>query len=241
MFPAEELATLQTNLALMLNDVQVQYQQALDASHHGHPTVMERMHTGQRGRPRIEIDPGFLEFAHEHRSTSGIARFLGVSRGTVQSALLREGFVQVQTAPFVDDPSPDQPHSADEEPDDILDPDLPIPNNLPPDLENAAPAPTSESAGGLSTIADWELDSLLLRLRTRFRRAGVSMLDGMLRRLGHHVQQTRIRESLCRIDPVHRVFQRIRIRRREYRVAGPNSLWHHDRQHGTSDLIIGHI
>ncbi|KAJ7913422.1 hypothetical protein B0H13DRAFT_1508395, partial [Mycena leptocephala] len=83
-----------------------------------------------------------------------------------------------------------------------------------------------------STILDWELDSLLLCLRTHFRRAGISMLDGMLRRLGHRVPQIRIRDSLCRIDPVHRVFQRIRIRRREYRVAGPNSLWHHDGQHG---------
>ncbi|KAK6971424.1 hypothetical protein R3P38DRAFT_3497440, partial [Favolaschia claudopus] len=34
-FPPEELSVLQQNLALMLNDVRVQYQQALDASHHG--------------------------------------------------------------------------------------------------------------------------------------------------------------------------------------------------------------
>jgi hypothetical protein len=31
---------------------------------------------------------------------------------------------------------------------------------------------------------------------------------------------------------VRRIFERIRIRRREYRVLGPNSLWHHDGQHG---------
>ncbi|KAJ7727773.1 hypothetical protein B0H16DRAFT_1331371, partial [Mycena metata] len=77
-----------------------------------------------------------------------------------------------------------------------------------------------------------ELDSLLLQLRTHFRRAGISMLDGMLRRLGHRVQQDRIRESLCHINPVHRVFQRIQIRRRQYYVAGPNSLWHYNGQHG---------
>jgi hypothetical protein len=29
------------------------------------------------------------------------------------------------------------------------------------------------------------------------------------------------------------VFQRITIRRRTYHVPGPNSLWHHDGQHGS--------
>ena len=33
-------------------------------------------------------------------------------------------------------------------------------------------------------------------------------------------------------DPVRRIFERIRIRRRQYSVLGPNSLWHHDGQHG---------
>ncbi|KAJ7867303.1 hypothetical protein B0H13DRAFT_2236738 [Mycena leptocephala] len=204
-FPGEELRTLQTNLGLMLNDVQIQ--------------------------PRVGIDPNFLQFAHDHRSTTGIGRFLGVSRSVVQPALLRQGIVQPQQAPFIDEPTPDELLSDDETPDEILDPELPIPDNLPPDLENIAP---TGSSGDLSTILDWELDSLLLRLRTHFRRAGISMLDGMLRRLGHRVPQIRVRDSLCRIDPVHRVFQRIRIRRREYRVAGPNSLWHHDGQHALS-------
>ncbi|KAF8176256.1 hypothetical protein K438DRAFT_82250 [Mycena galopus ATCC 62051] len=212
----------------MLNDVRIQYQQALDASHHGHASVVETIHTGRVGRPHIEIDPEFLQFAHDHRSTTGIGRFLGVSRGTVRSSLLRQGLLQPQAAPFSDDPALDEPLDGEAEgSDNILDPDIPVPHNLPPEVEHMVAAPAL--AGD---IADWELDSLLLRLRTHFRRAGVSILDGMLRRLGYRVPQTRLRESLCRIDPVHRVFQRIRIRRREYHVAGPNSLWHHDGQHG---------
>ena len=63
------------------------------------------------------------------------------------------------------------------------------------------------------------------------------MLDGMLRRLGHRVQAERIRQSLIWIDPVHRIFDRIRIRRRGYTVPGPNALWHHDGQHGKSVLL----
>lgn len=58
------------------------------------------------------------------------------------------------------------------------------------------------------------------------------MLDGMLRRLGHRVPMDRIRASLARIDPVQRVFGRVTLTRREYKVAGPNALWHHDGQHG---------
>ncbi|KAG8941496.1 hypothetical protein FRC03_004468 [Tulasnella sp. 419] len=54
----------------------------------------------------------------------------------------------------------------------------------------------------------------------------------MLRRLGHRVPVRRIRESLYRVDPVRRVFGRVKIKRRTYKVPGPNSLWHHDGQHG---------
>lgn len=83
-----------------------------------------------------------------------------------------------------------------------------------------------------SDINDSELDDMVLRLRRHFRRAGISMLDGMLHRLGYRIPRERIRQSLLRIDPVHCIFQRIHIRRRVYNVPGPNSLWHHDGQHG---------
>lgn len=88
--------------------------------------------------------------------------------------------------------------------------------------------------GPLSSLSDDELDSIIISLRSHYRRAGITVLDGMLRRLGHRVTRERIRGSLIRIDPVQRVFQRIRIRRRVYSVSGPNSLWHHDGQHGAS-------
>ncbi|KAJ7026684.1 hypothetical protein C8F04DRAFT_1267896 [Mycena alexandri] len=95
--------------------------------------------------------------------------------------------------------------------DDILDPDYAVPQVMPADIADAAPPPPP-STGDLSMIVDWELDSVLLRFRTHFRRAGISMIDGLLRQLGHRLQRDRIRESLCHIDPVHRVFQRIQIR-----------------------------
>ncbi len=94
--------------------------------------------------------------------------------------------------------------------------------------------------GLLSLISDEDLDNLIALLRTHFRRAGVTTLWGMLRNLGQRVQRRRISESLSRIDPVQRIFQRIRIRRRTYEVAGPNALWHHDGQHGMFVLHKNH-
>jgi len=221
----------------MQQDIRLQYQQTLAESHHGRPTIVQNIYTGERGRPRIYIDPDFLRWAYGHRSTSGIARFLHVDRSVVHNALLDYGIVQPQADPFARTPSPELNDA--EIADDILDPDLPIPQTLPDDItatsSNTSGATTRHPisfTGPLSTMIDGELDELIVRLRSHYRRAGISMLDGMLRRLGHRIPRERIRASLLRIDPVQRVFERIRIRRRVYSVPGPNSLWHHDGQHG---------
>ncbi len=82
----------------MQTDIQLQYNQSLDESHHGHPTVVDTVYTGTHGRPSIAIDPDFLRWAHSHRSTSAISRFLGVSRETVQNALINYGIALPQTS-----------------------------------------------------------------------------------------------------------------------------------------------
>ncbi|KAJ4463416.1 hypothetical protein C8R41DRAFT_739309, partial [Lentinula lateritia] len=83
----------------------------------------------------------------------------------------------------------------------------------------------------ISNISDEQLDSLIGHLRIHFHQAGIRMLDGMLRRLNVMVPYERICQSLIHIDPIHRIFDRIRIRHRGYSVPGPNSLWHHDGHH----------
>ncbi|KAJ6501015.1 hypothetical protein DFH09DRAFT_1252122 [Mycena vulgaris] len=185
------------------------------------------------------IQTNFLRWAYSQRPTAGIHRFLGVSRGVVRSALLRYGIATPQSNPFPVSELPVSPPDTDDTlngEDDLLDPRMPIPDDLPADVEDLAreePSITSYT-GSLSELSNEELDILLLRLRSHFRRAGLAMLDGMLRRLGHRVPRERVRQSLLRIDPVRRIFERIRIRRRIYSVAGPNALWHHDGQHGKS-------
>ena len=124
-------------------------------------------------------------------------------------------------------PSPGSAASLDTE-DPILNPIISFP-------ASSASVPQLQIAsytGPLSNITDADLDAIVRMLRHNYSRAGITMLDGLLRALGYHIPRSHIRESLLQIDPVQRVFERICIRRRVYSVPGPNSLWHHDGQHG---------
>ncbi|KAJ6457388.1 hypothetical protein C8R45DRAFT_1056388 [Mycena sanguinolenta] len=171
------------------------------------------------------------------RSTASIVRYLGVGRSTVRNALLEHGIAQAQSSPFSlnsADPGLEDSGLENSGLDDILEPTLPDPTAAEVEELAAHSQPTTSFTGPLSEISDDDLDTLLIRLRTHYRRAGLSMLNGMLRRLGHRVSAERLHQSLLRIDPVRRIFERIRIRRRNYQVLGPNSLWHHDGQHGKS-------
>ncbi|KAF8142950.1 hypothetical protein K438DRAFT_2111325, partial [Mycena galopus ATCC 62051] len=209
---------------------------AVDASHHGRPVIVQTIHSGGPGCPCIHIDPDFLQWAYGQRPTAGISRFLRVGRTIVQNALLEYGIAEPQQSPFDQPDALSASVNADPTNNDILDPDLPIPSgNFPAEVEelSASSQLTASFTGPMSDISDDDLD-MLLRLRTHYRWAGLSMLNGMLRQLSHCVAIERIHQSLLPIDPVRRIFECICIRQRDYRVLGPNSLWHHDGQHGES-------
>jgi hypothetical protein len=251
-FDPQELQVLQYNLAIMQNDIRLQYQQAIDESHHGYPAIVETIHTGSRGRPSIRIDPEFLRWSYSLRSIKSISVFLGVSRRIVRQQLLENGIAQSGEQPFVFSSQISSPtHStsnADSDPElelednDLLDPSSSTHDAIPQtplrvDCDLEAPVDqtlciTSYTAPQ-SDISDGEIDDPVLHLHRHFRRAGISMLDCMLCRLGCRIPRECIQQSLICVDPVHRIFQCIRIQCRVYNVPGPNSLWHHYRQHGT--------
>ena len=81
-------------------DLQVHLRAVADHIHHGRPELIRQIHSGGRGRPSYEIDPQFLLWASSIRSTSSIARFLGVSRTVVRNALLEYAIAEPQEAPF---------------------------------------------------------------------------------------------------------------------------------------------
>lgn len=88
----------------------------------------------------------------------------------------------------------------------------------------------------LSRMSDGELDDVMLTIYEQFPSFGRRMIDGYLMALGERVPRRRILESYHRvIGPPVSTFGNRRIQRRIYSVPGPNSLWHHDGQHGKSD------
>ena len=100
LFSGEEVETIRCNISLLQMEIRVAHRQALDASHHGFQCLVTEAH-GSTGHPRFIIDESFLCWAYTHRSTSGIAAFLGVSRPTVRKALLDYGIVEPGEVPII--------------------------------------------------------------------------------------------------------------------------------------------
>jgi hypothetical protein len=81
-------------------------------------------------------------------------------------------------------------------------------------------------------IDDNELDRSLAVIIQDFPDFGRRLATASLRANGIMVSEGRVRESLRRVQGVPGVFGQRRVHRRRYHVAGANSLWHHDGQHG---------
>ncbi len=81
-------------------------------------------------------------------------------------------------------------------------------------------------------ITDEDLDDVVAYLVAQFPNAGQKTMAGLLMSQSHRVQRSRIRESMLRIDPwgIQHRSRRV-LQRRQYQVAGPNSLWHIDGNH----------
>ena len=77
-----------------------------------------------------------------------------------------------------------------------------------------------------SEIDDQELDVFVRTILALLPNSGEVMIRGALRGRGVRIQRSRLRESVQRVDPTRKQRrQRLQIRRRVYKVPGPNSLW----------------
>ncbi len=78
-----------------------------------------------------------------------------------------------------------------------------------------------------SVVSDVDLDCIVSRFVQCHPMSGHRMLVGHLRSLHIRIPRQRARDSLIRMDP-NGVANRLRrtLRRRQYSVIGPNSLWH---------------
>jgi hypothetical protein len=93
---------------------------------------------------------------------------------------------------------------------------------------------------GFSSITDADLDVMVYAILQSFPNYGRAMVAAELVRRGHRVQRHRTQAAYVRVHGAPRVWGQRGIPRRPYSVAGPNSLWHHDGQHGMRCCILSH-
>ncbi|KAG8724497.1 hypothetical protein FRC09_017930 [Ceratobasidium sp. 395] len=159
---------------------------------------------GHTGRPRIEFDPQFLASALELRGSHELANFLNCSSRTVRHRAL-----ELQLA------EPSYPvRTVEETPEGKL-------------VEVYHPAPHDFSA-----LSDRELIDLVSEALTIFPYFGNQLMLGYLRALGITVPRDRVRWALREVKGAPGIFGVRAIHRIKYQVPGPNSLWHHNGQHG---------
>ena len=178
-----------------------------------HLVVATRTSNGRRGRPKVEISPAFLSQALEVRGPTGIAPVLGCSARTVRRRALEQGLAQPGPPVIQDVPQPDG---------------------------TIIRTHTSTTAA-VSPLTDDELDGLVSSILEVFPRIGRSLIKGHLNGSGYHVPVERIAQSFLRVHGAPGIFGGRAIHRKVYSVAGANSLWHHDGQHGAFLRVLSRI
>lgn len=202
-FPPAEYATLQQGIGLMIDDLDAASHRSADPPQAPPPPVVHAVHTGRRGRPRLEIDAQFLEYALDLRGPSGIAPSLGISSRSVRRRALDYGLAQPAPPVFQTLDTPDGPIH----------------------VHNTSTPPVAD-------ISDDDLDSAIAAILTIFPTFGRSMLNGHLKSQGLNVPRERIEASYSRVHGAPALFGNRQIVRKEYHVPGPLSLAHMDGQHG---------
>lgn len=205
--PPAEFATIQANIAKLVGLLDDAHHQSQDPTPTQQPLVVsQRTRTGHRGRPRVDIDLGFLNQALQLRGPSHIAPVLQCSARTIRRRALEAGLVEPGQPVFTPVAQPDgtvtQVHTS-----------------------NSSSIVTSD-------VSDHQLDRFVADILQVFPNFGCSLIFGRLKAAGYHIPTDRIAASYVRVNGVPRSFGGRAVHRRTYNVAGANSLWHHDGQHG---------
>lgn len=197
---------MEESIDLMLSALETATIQSADVVTEPAMQVAHTSHTGGRGRPRIELDYDFLSFGLELRGPTGLASVAGVASRTIRRRALEYGLVQPAPPVYTED--------ANDETGEIV------------------RTYTSSTSGPVSDITDEQLDELMHHTLELFPLFGRRMIEGHLRALGYRIQTSRVRESFHRVHGPPVSYSTQPTGRQPYRVAGPNSLAHHDGQHG---------
>lgn len=144
----------------------------------------ERVFTGEKGRPRLQIPFGQLEFLLERKfKIAEIAKLFGTSKRTVERRLVEFGL---------------------------------------------------SARAVYTSLSNPQLDEVISTIQRDFPNVGCKRVTGLLRARGVYMQQSRIRQSMRRVDPEGTLLRALElniVHRRWYSVASPLSLWHIDGNH----------
>jgi hypothetical protein len=163
------------------------------------------VHTGRQGRPRIDINYDILSTALEMRGPTQLANVFHTSARTIRRRALEYGLVE-----------PGPPVFAYYEAQD-----------------GTVIRYHTSSTAPMSDLSNDELDAITYQILETFPTFGRRMIAGHLSHMGHRVPRSRLVDSYWRVHgPPTSAFGGRRIERRVYSVPGPNSLWHHNGQHG---------
>jgi hypothetical protein len=163
------------------------------------------VHTGRPGRPRIEICPDILATTLEMRGPTDLGRIFGTSGRTVRRRALEYGLVE-----------PGHPVFVEVE-----------------DEDGTVHLHHTSSTSTMTDMSDEEIDDITRQIVEAFPTFGRRLIEGHFRAAGYRIPRSRQLASYFRVNgPPASTFGVRRIERRVYSVPGPNSLWHHDGQHG---------
>ncbi|KAF7430680.1 hypothetical protein PC9H_006389 [Pleurotus ostreatus] len=209
----ETRVSIQTSIDLMISTLEDAALTSNDVPDIAPQSLGTRSSGGRRGRPAVEIDREVLATISSGRRTrQEVADMFHCSARTIRRLLVSYG---------------------------LSEPGPPVYSDV-VDLDGTIRCVYSAGkSSDLSQLTDEELDGIMLQIYNQFPTFGRRMIDGYLMQLGERVPRQRILDSYNRvIGPPQGVFAPQRLHRRAYSVPGPNSLWHHDGQHGEKCQMI---
>jgi hypothetical protein len=209
--PANEYAIIRTSLHHMINCLDNASQLSSDPPDSPFAPTSTLVHTGLRGRPHIEINEDLLAVALDLHGPTHLAPIFNCHPRTICRWALELGLVE-----------PGEPVYVDYEHED-----------------GSIIRIFRSLTGAVSELPDVELYHIMSYILDAFPSFGRRMIDGHLKYLGHRIPCSWLEASYARVHgALTLTFGPRRIQRRVYSVPGPNSLWHHDGQHGKSQPHI---
>ncbi|KAK1222943.1 hypothetical protein PQX77_014220 [Marasmius sp. AFHP31] len=205
LFDDDEQETLFSSLDSMLSALEDAISASEDIVQQEPLQLSHSVSSTNPGRPRIDIDPAILEASMQYRGFTHLAPVFDCSARTLRRRALEYGLADPCPPVYV--------QYEDPESGELL-------------------RFYKSSTGPMSALSNEELDAIVTQVLQIFPSFGRRMLNGHLLHLGHRVSRHRVRDSYERVTGAAPGLISRPVERRRYYVPGPNSLWHHDGQHG---------